>query len=157
MVCNDDPEPGRALVEEFTSFGPRVAAFLESHFVGRLATVDAEGRPYVVPVCYALSTDKIFSVIDEKPKDVSRRELKRIRNIRTNPWVCLTVDTYSEDWSELGYVMVRGTASIVTSGEEHEASIPKLQARYRQYQELDFEGRAVIAIEPRRVVVWGRV
>lgn len=145
------------MVEEFTSFEERVAAFLESHFVGRLATVDEEGQPYVVPVCYAASAERIFSVIDEKPKDVSRRELKRIRNIRTNPWVCLTVDTYSEDWSELGYVMVRGKASIVASGEEHEASIPLLRARYRQYRELDFEERAVIVIEPRRVVVWGRV
>ena len=145
------------MVEEFTSFEARVAAFLDSHYVGRLATVDERGRPYVVPVCYAAGVDRIFSVIDEKPKDVSRRELKRIRNIRTNPWVCLTVDTYSEDWSELGYLMVRGTASIVTSGEEHEAAIPLLRARYRQYRELDFEGRAVIVIEPQRVVVWGRV
>ena len=134
-----------------------MVAFLESHFVGRLATVDEGGRPYVVPVCYAANSMRIFSVIDEKPKDVSRREMKRIRNIRTNPWVCLTVDTYSEDWSELGYVMVRGTASIVTSGGEHEAAIPLLRARYRQYRKLDFEGRAVIVIEPRRVVVWGRV
>ena len=138
-------------------FGARVAAFLESHFVGRLATVDEEGRPYVVPVCYAANADRIFSVIDEKPKDVSRRELKRIRNIRSNPWVCLTVDTYDDDWSRLGYVMVRGTAKVVTSGGKHEASIPLLQARYRQYRELDFGGRAVIVIEPRRVVVWGRV
>ena len=132
-------------------------AFLDSHFVGRMATVDEEGQPYVVPVCYAAGTDRVFSVIDEKPKDVSRRELKRIRNIRTNPWVCLTVDTYSEDWSELGYVMVRGRASIVTSGGDQEAAVPLLQARYRQYRELDFEGREVIVIEPRRVVVWGRV
>ena len=145
------------MVGGFTTFGPRVAGFLESHSVGRLATVDKEGQPYVVPVCYAVGEDRIFSVIDEKPKDVSRRELKRIRNIRTNPWVCLTVDTYSEDWSKLGYVMVRGTASIVTSGEEHEAAMPLLRARYRQYEELDFEGRPVIVIEPRRVVVWGWV
>ena len=132
-------------------------AFLESHFVGRLATVDEDGRPYLVPVCYATGPDRIFSVIDDKPKDLSQRELKRIRNIRSNPWVCLTVDTYSEDWSQLGYVMVRGVASIVASGQEHEAATPLLRARYRQYREMDFQGRAIIAIEPRRVVVWGRV
>lgn len=145
------------MVEPFTHFGPRVTAFLESHFVGRLATVDEESRPYVVPVCYATGTNRIFSVIDDKPKDVLRRELKRIRNIRSNPCVALTVDTYSDDWSRLAYVMVRGVASIVTSGEEHEAAISLLQARYRQYREMEFEGRAIIVIEPRRVVAWGRV
>lgn len=157
MVGDDGAEPGRALVEPFSSFEARVAVFLESHFVGRLATVDEGGRPYVVPVCYAASSTRIFSVIDEKPKDVSRRELKRIRNIRTNPWVCLTVDTYSEDWSRLGYVMVRGTARIETSGGEHELAASLLRGRYRQYRELDFEGRAVVVIAPRRVVAWGRV
>ena len=145
------------MVDESTSFEPRVAAFLESHYVGRLATVDAVGQPYVVPVCYASGGGRLFIVIDEKPKDVSRKELKRIRNIRSNPKVCLTVDTYSDDWSQLGFVMVRGVADIVTSGEEHERAIPLLRARYKQYQELDFGGRAVISIIPQRVVVWGRV
>ncbi len=145
------------MVEDASPFEPRISAFLESHFVGCLATVDEEGQPYVVPVCYAAGPDRIFSVIDEKPKDVSRRELKRIRNIRANPWVCLTVDTYDDDWSRLGYVMVRGTAVIATSGPEHDAAVPLLRARYRQYRDLNFEGRAVIAISPRRVVAWGRV
>ena len=145
------------MVDESTSFEPKVAAFLESHYVGRLATVDDAGQPYVVPVCYASEGGRLFIVIDEKPKDVSHRELKRIRNIRSNPRVCLTVDTYSDDWSQLGFVMVRGVADIVTSGEEHERAIPLLRARYKQYQELDFGGRAVISITPQRVVVWGRV
>ena len=145
------------MVDTPTPFGPHVAAFLASHFVGRLATVDESGQPYVVPVCYATAADRIFIVIDEKPKDVSRRELKRIRNIRTNPRVCLTVDTYSDDWSQLGFVIVRGTAAIVTSGPDHDAAVPLLRARYRQYRDLDFGGRAVIVIKPGRVVTWGRV
>ena len=140
-----------------TPFEPHVAAFLASHFVGRLATVDESGQPYVVPVCFATASDRIFIVIDEKPKDVSRRDLKRIRNIRTNPRVCLTVDTYSDDWSQLGFVMVRGTAAIVKSGSDHDAAVPLLRARYRQYRDLDFGGRAVIVIEPGRVATWGRV
>ena len=119
--------------------------------------MDISGQPYVVPVCYATGAGRIFIVIDEKPKDVSRRELKRIRNIRTNPRVCLTVDTYSDDWSQLGFVMVRGTAAIVTSGPDHDAAVPLLRARYRQYRDLDFGGRAVIVIKPGRVVTWGRV
>ena len=145
------------MVGPSTTFEPRVAAFLEAHSVGHLSTVDEGGQPYVVPVCYAASQDRIFSVIDEKPKDVSRRELKRIRNIRSNPQVCLTVDTYSDDWSRLGFVMVRGEAAIVTSGPEHEAAIPLLCARYEQYRDLEFEERAVVVIKPHRVVTWGRV
>ena len=99
----------------------------------------------------------VYSVIDEKPKDVSRRELKRIRNIRVNPRVCLTVDTYSDDWSRLAYVMIRGEATIVASGPEHDDAASLLRLRYPQYRDLDFTGRSVVVIAPSRVVVWGRV
>ncbi|MCH9037574.1 MAG: pyridoxamine 5'-phosphate oxidase family protein, partial [Chloroflexi bacterium] len=90
-----------------------VRRFLESHRVGRLGTADVKGRPHVVPICYAVGQSRIYSVIDDKPKRVARSRLKRIRNILSNPHVCLTVDTYSDDWRELGFVMVHGRASII--------------------------------------------
>lgn len=54
-------------------------AFLGAMRVGRLATADGEGRPHVVPVCYALVGDediRIVTPIDEKPKETT--DLRRV-------------------------------------------------------------------------------
>ena len=58
--------------------------FVETRRVGHLATADAGGAPYLVPVCFALESETLYITIDEKPK---RRgvPLKRVRNIRENP------------------------------------------------------------------------
>ena len=36
--------------------------------VARLATLDADGRPHVVPIVFALVGDTIYSAVDAKPK-----------------------------------------------------------------------------------------
>ncbi len=86
-------------------FGER--AFLDGQRVGRLAMADAGGRPHVTPVCFALGARGLYVTIDEKPKRETARPLKRIRNILENPSAALVVDRYDEDWSLLGWVMVR--------------------------------------------------
>src|SRR2546427_9985547 len=69
-------------------------ALLREARVGRLATADADGRPLVVPVRYALDADgqRLYSAIDAKPKRT--RQLRRLRNIRENPQVSVVVDQY---------------------------------------------------------------
>src|SRR3954454_14227 len=94
-------------------FSAEAAAYLGSARVARLATVDAQGRPYVVPVCFAFDGRSIYMALDEKPKSVSPARLKRVRNIQANPHVSLLVDSYGEDWSRLSYVMVGGEARLV--------------------------------------------
>ena len=42
-------------------------AFIEAHRVGRLATADEEGRPHVVPICYAYDGRRIYTALDLKP------------------------------------------------------------------------------------------
>ena len=134
-----------------------VLRFLGDHKVGRLGTADASGVPHVVPICYAATESRVYSVIDEKPKSVAQDKLKRIRNIRANPRVCLTVDEYSDDWSQLGFVMVHGIASIIYSGPEHQSAAELLRDRYRQYEGMDMTDRPILAITPERVVTWGRI
>ncbi|MFQ5933566.1 MAG: TIGR03668 family PPOX class F420-dependent oxidoreductase, partial [Dehalococcoidia bacterium] len=97
------------------------------------------------------------SVIDDKPKTAERGRLKRIRNILSNPNVCLTVDEYSDDWSKLGFVMVQGVASVIYSGSEHDAAAALLRQRYVQYQDMDMTGRPMLCIQPEHIVTWGRV
>lgn len=134
-----------------------VRKFLEHHRVGRLGTSDADGRPYVVPICYAAAEERVYSVIDDKPKRVARNQLKRIRNILSNPHVCLTVDKYSDNWNELGFVMVHGVASIIYSGGEHETAASLLRQRYVQYQEMDMTDRPILSITPTRISRWGKL
>ena len=94
--------------------------FLAGQRVARLATADAAGRPHVVPICYALRGNTVYFTIDEKPKKRPGARLKRLANLQENPSAALVVDRYDEDWSRLGWVMVRGRADILESGPEHD-------------------------------------
>ena len=135
-------------------FSPQTAEFVRSHRVARLATADAGGAPYAVPVCYAFDGERIYTAIDLKPKSVGGTQLKRVRNILENPQVALVIDDYSEDWSELAYVMVRGVADLIESGEERQHAEELLRQKYRQYKVLLEPGCAIIRITPGRVVSW---
>lgn len=134
----------------------RERRYLERARVGRLATADADGRPHVVPVCFALVADHIVTPIDEKPKAVAPDSLRRVRDISENPSVALVVDHYTEDWSRLGWLQIRGTASVREPGEPcHESAIAALRRKYDQYRHHDLEARPVIRIEPGSTLSWG--
>jgi coenzyme F420-0:L-glutamate ligase / coenzyme F420-1:gamma-L-glutamate ligase len=134
----------------------RETAFLVRQRVARLATVDAEGRPHSIPVCFALALGAIHIALDEKPKDVPVTRLKRVRNILENPSVALVADRYAEDWSALAFVMVRGKAGLLEPGtEEHGAAVRLLRGKYHQYEEMRIEENPVISIRPERAASWG--
>jgi PPOX class probable F420-dependent enzyme len=128
--------------------------FLESRRVGHLATADASGMPHVVPVCFAIAENAAYVTIDEKPKG-EPRSLKRLRNIADNPSAALVADRYAEDWTRLGWVMLRGRAEILESGAEHDAGQQLLRSRYPQYRRMQLAGLPVIAIRIERVASWG--
>jgi PPOX class probable F420-dependent enzyme len=123
--------------------------------VGHLATADAHGNPHVVPVCFALAGGTLYVTIDEKPKQTSARPLKRLRNIAENPATAFVVDRYDEDWTRLGWVMLRGCAEILTAGKEHGEAQALLRARYPQLGAMDLARLPVIALRIERVTSWG--
>lgn len=128
--------------------------FLESRRIGHLATADAHAAPHVVPVCYAVAGDALYITIDQKPKG-DPRALKRLRNIAENPAAAFVADHYDEDWTRLGWVMLRGKAEILESGAEHGRAQALLRSRYRQYQAMQLELLPVIAVRIERVTSWG--
>lgn len=136
---------------------PAIAAFIDSHRVGRLATADADGAPYAVPVCYAFDGERVYTAIDRKPKSVAAARLRRVRNIAANPQAALVIDDYSEDWSALAYVMLRGGARVLEDGADRDRAEALLRRKYPQYAEMLQPGCAVICITVARVVSWGRV
>src|SRR5205085_662973 len=102
--------------------------FLDRRRIGHLATADTAGAPHVVPVCYAVDGATLYITIDDKPKRPGAR-LKRLANIAENPAVAVVVDRYDEDWSRLGWVMLRGRAEILADGAEHDTAQALLIAR----------------------------
>ena len=131
-------------------------AFVNSQRTGRLATADANGEPHVIPVCYACDGSSFYIALDAKPKRVAPRQLKRIRNILENPQVALVIDRYSDDWSQLAYLLVRGTAELIPPDEdEHNRAIALLRQRYAQYQAMPIDEQPMIVIRPASVVAWG--
>jgi PPOX class probable F420-dependent enzyme len=135
--------------------GPGAAdVLLREARVGRLATADRRGRPHVIPVCFVLDGQTIYTAIDEKPKQAAPRSLRRVRNIVENPEVALVVDHYDEDWERLRYVLVSGTAQVIGEGTDHARAIALLRMKYPQYRTMRLEERPVVKIVPRRVVTW---
>ena len=112
--------------------------------VGRLATITTDGRPHLVPCCFALSGDTIYSAIDHKPK--STRRLRRLENLRGNANASLLVDHYADDWSTLWWIRADGTGRILDDSREMAAATALLVAKYRQYRD-DAPAGPVIAID----------
>ena len=119
---------------------------VEDARVARLATVGPDGRPHVVPICFALDGDTLYTAVDEKPK--ATRKLRRLANIEANPRVEVVVDHWDEDWSRLEWVRLAGRARVV---DRDERALELLQAKYEQYREQPPAGPfIVVAIESRR-------
>jgi PPOX class probable F420-dependent enzyme len=131
--------------------------FLDAERVARLATADAAGQPHVVPICYALAGDTLYFTIDEKPKKKPGAGLKRLANLRENPFAALVVDRYDEDWSRLGWVVVQGRADILESGPEHDSAQATLRARYPQLAAMRIDHLPVVAIRIDHATSWGRL
>jgi PPOX class probable F420-dependent enzyme len=114
--------------------------------VARLATVDELGRPHLVPVTFDVDGDTISFAIDHKPKRTAN--LRRLRNIAANDRVCLLVDHYDDDWSQLWWVRADGRARTIGDGEARERALTRLAERYRQYRDRPPQGPVVlIAVE----------
>src|SRR5918911_4555273 len=130
--------------------------------VARLATVDLECMPHLVPVVFAFDNDRdfYFIPIDEKTKRSRPENLKRVRNIKENPNVALLIDEYNENWTKLYFIMIQGKASIIGGKKLEQNEVPLLeQARkllrrkYHQYQKISV-GEYLIMIMPQKVIVW---
>jgi PPOX class probable F420-dependent enzyme len=130
--------------------------FVHRQRVARLATADADGHPHVVPVCYAFDGVQFYMPLDEKPKRVAGKELRRVRNIEARHEASLLIDQYDDDWSKLGYVLVHGRADLLAPGNEiHAQALALLRERYMQYRTMRLETQLVIMITPERVASWG--
>jgi PPOX class probable F420-dependent enzyme len=119
--------------------------------VARLATIGADGRPHIVPICFALDEQTLYFAVDAKPKRTT--DLKRVRNIAANPRVSILVDHYEDDWDGLWWVRLDGNARVVTAGAELEQALQLLAERYAQYLAARPSG-PVVAVSIERITGW---
>jgi PPOX class probable F420-dependent enzyme len=111
--------------------------------VGRLATVRADGAPHIVPCCFVLHQDTVFSAVDGKPK--STRALRRLDNVRAEPRATLLVDCYDEDWTALWWVRVDANARVVDGDTAvFTNAVALLQDKYEQYRHEPPAGPLVV-------------
>ena len=136
---------------------PHASRLIRSARIGHLATSDNSGQPHVIPICFVFDGNYFYSPIDEKPKRTAPQKLKRLKNIRENPQVSLVIDRYNEDWTKLGYVLVIGTARILSRGEKHQKAVARLRKKSSQYRRMAIHERPLIVINPKRVITWGRL
>lgn len=110
--------------------------------VARLATIDPDGTPNVVPTVFALEGDELYLVVDRKPKRTTA--LRRLENLRRDPRATVLVDHYDEDWDRLWWVRLRGRARIAEDGPDLARALELLAAKYDQYRDTPIEEIAIV-------------
>ncbi|WP_328855164.1 TIGR03668 family PPOX class F420-dependent oxidoreductase [Microbispora hainanensis] len=124
----------------------RARKLFEQARVARLATVGAGGAPRLVPVTFAVLPDgekgTVVTAVDHKPKTTT--DLRRLRDIRGNPRVCLLADHYEDDWERLWWVRADGHARVVEGGDERERAVAWLVRKYAQYRDRPPAGPAIL-------------
>lgn len=115
-------------------FSARELAYLGERRLGRLATIDGDGMPHVVPLGWTYNP--ALDTIDVGGRDLPRT--KKFKNASFNPKVALVVDDVLPPWRPR-CVMVRGEAEAIEVAS-------------------DADGNplgAIIRIHPTKVISWG--
>jgi PPOX class probable F420-dependent enzyme len=119
--------------------------------VARLATIDPDGRPHLVPIVFAVEGDTLYTAVDSKPK--RSRTLRRIENARARPDVTILVDHYAETWEGLWWIRLRGRARVLDAGAEHDRALALLREKYPQYRR-EPPGGPVLAVDVTETRRW---
>ena len=127
----------------------KVVELVEKERVCRVATAGADGAPHLVPVCHVMANCKIY---------FGSGDGRKVKNIRENPRVTVTVDLYSEAWSHLRGVMVQGRAALIERGTRFRTARARLYAKYPQYRgeaALSVSDSVIVEVTPTHVFSWG--
>ena len=144
---------------------PDQRTFLGAARTATLATIDAQGRPRLVPICFAMRSEAsgedpvLYTPLDEKPKRGSDvRGLARVRDILAIPEVALLIDHWDEDWLQLAWLRLSGTAELLEpDGPDivaHAEAVGLLRARYPQYAMHALESLPIIRVRVDRALGW---
>lgn len=137
--------------------------FLSTKRVGRIATVDFDGYPHVVPVCFVFDGISFYTTLSKSSK--------RLRNIESGCKVSLLVDQYEErggKWLTLQGLLIKCKVSLLNYYESEGLFMQGwhvLIRKYPQYQQWanedltpkDSDKRIIMQMEPIEKISWGFV
>ena len=109
--------------------------YLSGQRLGRLATVDAEGRPHVVPVAFRYNEE--LDAVDIGGHNFAGS--KKFRDVGKTGRAAFVVDDVLPPWRTRG-VEVRGSAEVRSEGGK---------------DIMENFAEEMIRIHPRRIVSWG--
>ena len=116
-------------------FPDKEIAYLEEQRLGRLATVDAGGRPHVVPVAFRYNAE--LDAVDIGGHNFARS--KKYRDAEKTGKAAFVVDDVLPPWRARG-VEVRGRAEVLSEGGK---------------EIMEDFAEELIRTFPRRIVGWG--
>jgi pyridoxamine 5'-phosphate oxidase family protein len=119
-------------------FTPKEIEYLQSQRLGRLATINPQGKPQIAPVGFHYISE--LDVIDVGGRFMSKS--KKFRNVLKNPNVSIVVDDVLPPWRPRG-VEIRGTAQTLPTGGK---------ALFGPQYDAD---DAMIRITPVQIIGWG--
>ena len=117
-----------------TRFSDAELPYLAKGKLGRLATIDADGVPHVVPLGWSYNAD--LDTIDIGGRDFAHT--RKFQNVQHNPKVALVVDDVLPPWQPR-CVLIRGRAEALEDA-------------------MGPEGKAlgpIIRITPTQIISWG--
>ena len=109
--------------------------YLSGQRLGRLATVDAEGRPHVVPVAFRYNAE--LDAVDIGGHNFAGS--KKFRDVGKTGRAAFVVDDVLPPWRARG-IEVRGRAEVRSEGGK---------------EIMENFAEEMIRIHPRRIVSWG--
>lgn len=118
--------------------------------VARLAFVDRDDRPRVLPVTFAIAEGSVWSAIDRKPKRTPVPA--RVESLRRRPQAAICVDHYAEDWDRLAWVQLLGRVEVLDL-QRATAGIEALRQKYPQYEDEPPPG-PVLRLDLDRALSW---
>ena len=127
-----------------------LAKIIAMERVTRIATAGRGGRPHVVPVCHVADNGRVYFA--------TGKDSLKVRHLRANPNISMSVDVYSEDWSLLKGVTVDGSTALIEGGPRFRKFRDLLYRKYPQYPKESAIGErdsVIVEITPRRVSSWG--
>jgi PPOX class probable F420-dependent enzyme len=125
------------------------ADFVAEARVSHLATTDPSGGPHVVPICHVLDLDRVVFATET--------DTRKVRNLIADGRATICVDEYSEDWTALRQVIIRGEALLLDRGFEWERDRQLLYEKFPQYpagSPID-DGTTIVELRIDEVVSWG--
>jgi pyridoxamine 5'-phosphate oxidase family protein len=118
-----------------SAFTEKEIEYLNQQRLGRLATVDTEGRPHVVPVAFRYNQD--LDTMDIGGHNFAGS--KKFRDVGRTGKAAIVVDDVLPPWRPRG-VEVRGKAEVRSEGGK---------------EIMEDFAEEMIRIQPRRIVSWG--